>query len=311
MAHLVETMAYAGNVPWHGLGVKVPNDLSPQQMLEKAGLNWTVSKRPLFMHDNQGVELPTKMFALCRDTDDSVLTMISETWNPVQNQDAFEFFHDFVAAGDMSMETAGSLKDGKMVWGLAKINDGFNVFDGDRVEGYLLFSNPHEFGKSIDVRFTPIRVVCNNTLTMSLGDVVKYSVKVNHRSVFNPTKVKETLGICKERLAKYKTQAEFLGSKRYTKETVREYLSRIFPSTDPIEEDLSKNGELAYETLDLQPGSRYAPGTWWNAFNCVTYLADHKLGRSANTRLQSAWYGPNRVRKEKALELALEYAEAA
>ncbi len=311
MAHMVETMAYANEVPWHGLGIKVPGDLSPQQMLEKAGLNWTVSKRPLFMHDNQGVELPTSAFALCRDSDDKVLSIISESWNPVQNHAAFEFFHDFVAAGDMNMETAGSLRDGKMVWGLAKINDGFTVFGDDRVEGYLLFSNPHEFGKSIDVRFTPIRVVCNNTLTLSLHQTTKYSVKVNHRSTFDADRVKETLGICKDQLSRYKEQAEFLGSKRYSTETVKEYMKRVFPTTDILNEDLSKNAELALETLDTQPGHRFAPGTWWNAFNAVTYLADHKLGRSTNTRLESAWYGQNRIRKEKALGLAVEYAEVA
>ena len=49
MAHMVETMAYAGEVPWHGLGVQVEENLTPQEMLEVAGLNWQVEKQQLVL----------------------------------------------------------------------------------------------------------------------------------------------------------------------------------------------------------------------------------------------------------------------
>ena len=168
MAHELEisasgdaNMAYVGQVPWHGLGKRVPSDVSPEQMLKAANLDWTVEKRPLFFESDEGL-VATKARALVRSTDNKVLTVISENWNPVQNIEAFEFFNDFVAAGDMEMHTAGSLRDGKMVWAMAQIKNSFELFGGDKVEGYLLFSNPHEFGRSIDIRFTPVRVVCNS-----------------------------------------------------------------------------------------------------------------------------------------------------
>ena len=72
-----------------------------------------------------------------------------------------------------------------MVWALAKVKDSFELFGGDKVDSYLLFSNPHQYGKSIDVRFTPIRVVCNNTLSMSLGMEADKSVRVGHRVEFD------------------------------------------------------------------------------------------------------------------------------
>ena len=93
------------------------------------------------------------------------------------------------------MHTAGSLRDGEYVWALAKVKESFDVFGEDTIDSYLLFSNPHKYGKSIDVRFTPIRVVCNNTLTMSLEAESKNSVRLSHRTEFNPDMVKETLGI--------------------------------------------------------------------------------------------------------------------
>jgi phage/plasmid-like protein (TIGR03299 family) len=205
-----------------------------------------------------------------------------------------------------------------MVWAMAEIKDSFELFGGDKVEGYLLFSNPHEFGRSIDIRFTPIRVVCNNTLTMALGGSQKYSVKVNHRAKFDGDMVKETLGVAKEQLQRYKEQAQFLGKKKYTKETIVEYFNRVFPSLSKDDEKLSntlepisRQAQDALAVVHTQPGANFAEGSWWQAFNAVTYMTDHKLGRSQDSRLNSAWYGVNRVKKEKALELALDYAEVA
>jgi len=316
MAHMVETMAYAGETPWHGLGVQVPADLSPAQMLEKAGLDWTVEKIPAFA-DIGGKKTSVGWSALVRNTDEQMLSVVSNDWNPVQNHEAFEFFHEYCAAGDMEMHTAGSLRNGQIVWVLAKVKESFELFKGDTVDSYLLFTNPHKFGQSIDVRFTPIRVVCNNTLTLSLSKNEERMVKKSHRTEFDPALVKEQLGIATDKLAKYKEMAEFLGSKRYTGESLTDYFNKIFPVIAYNKEkgaqrkEVSKSASRALEVIHTQPGASFAEGSWWQAFNAVTYLTDHEIGRSADTRLQSAWFGPNKNLKIKALETAVEMAEMA
>lgn len=316
MAHLVETMAYAGEVPWHGLGTPVPSDLSPQQMLEKAGLDWFVEKVPASIELN-GERKFIGRHALVRSSDNRVLDVVSSDWIPLQNTDAFEFFYEYCAAGDMEMHTAGSLQDGQMVWALAKVKESFELFKGDRVDSYLLLTNPHKFGRSIDVRFTPIRAVCNNTVTLALNTQSERAVKKNHRTEFNADEVKEALGIATDKLAKYKEMAAFLGTKRYTEEKLKEYYGRVFPvlaydkEKGPQRKELSKSATLALETIDIQPGAEFARGSWWQAFNTVTYLVDHKIGRTTDSRLTSAWFGQNKNLKLKALETAIEYAEAA
>ena len=312
MAHMVETMAYAGEVPWHGLGVRVPADLSPQQMLEKANLDWTVRKVPAYA-DVAGERVAVGRSALVRDSDDSILDVVSDDWNVLQNAEAFEFFHDFVANGDMEMHTAGSLRDGQLVWALAKVNDGFELFKGDQVDSYLLFSNPHRYGWSIDVRFTPIRVVCNNTLTLSLNTSSKNFVKVSHRRQFDGDMVKETLGIAKEKLATYREMAQFLGGKRYTAPKLVEYFKNVFPVTGGPEKkkEMSISASKALDVIHTQPGATFAEGSYWQAFNAVTYMVDHKLGRSQDNRLTSAWFGQGKKVKADALELAVQMAEAA
>jgi len=312
MSHMVETMAYAGEVPWHGLGVRVPADLHPTQMLEKAGLDWTVRKVPAYA-EVAGERVAVGRSALVRDSDDSILDVVSDDWNVLQNHEAFEFFHDFVANGDMEMHTAGSLRNGQLVWALAKVNDGFELFKGDQVDSYLLFSNPHRYGWSIDVRFTPIRVVCNNTLTLSLNTTSKNFVKVSHRRQFDGDMVKETLGVAKEKLATYREMAQFLGGKRYTAPKLVEYFKTVFPVTGGPEKkkEMSISASKALDVIHTQPGATFAEGSYWQAFNAVTYMIDHKLGRSQDNRLTSAWFGQGKKVKADALELAVQMAEAA
>lgn len=318
MAHMVETMAYAGELPWHGLGEEVSNDLTPRQMMEKAGVDWEVHEVESFVEFN-GNRMPTGQKSLIRGTDGKILTNVGENWKPVQNETAFEFFSEFVLSGDMEMHTAGSLRGGQYVWALAKVKESFDVFGEDTVESYLLFSNPHVYGKSIDVRFTPIRVVCNNTLTLSLNQSAKNGVRVGHRTEFNADAVKETLGIAHEKFAQYKEMAEFLGSRKVNAEALIQYYNTVFPNTSRTEqpkpvnsyEDLSRNAKLCYDALEVQPGAEYGAGTWWSAFNSVTFVTDHVQGRNADNRLHSQWFGQNQARKVTAANKAVEFAQAA
>lgn len=322
MAHELEfvngqaQMAYVGEKPWHGLGVEVSNDLTPAQMMEKAGLNWDVSKEDI--QTVSGIKIKGKQ-ALVRSNDNKVLDVVGDDWNPVQNADAFEFFSEYVLAGDMEMNTAGSLKGGSNIFALAKVKESFTILGEDQVDSYLLFSNPHQYGKAIDIRFTPIRVVCNNTLTFSLQTSSKNFVKIGHRSTFDADMVKQQLGLAHEKFAKYKEMAEFLSTKRFSVQALIQYYNDVFPhtynksksETVTSVEDLSRNARQAFEVLETQPGAQYGEGTWWQALNSVTYLTDHEMGRSADTRMQSAWFGVNQARKLRAVNKAVEMAAAA
>jgi phage/plasmid-like protein (TIGR03299 family) len=323
MAHELEfvngqaQMAYAGDLPWHGLGTKVSNDLTPQQMMQKAGVDWKVREVESFV-EFDGKRMATGQKSLIRETDGKILTNVGKDWHPCQNETAFEFFNEYVLAGDMEMHTAGSLKGGQYVWALAKVKESFDLFGGDQVDSYMLFSNPHVYGKSIDVRFTPIRVVCNNTLTFALDSASQRAVKVGHRAQFNPDMVKEQLGIAHEKFAKYKEMAQFLGSKRFSVDSLLNYYNEVFPLTSGQDkqeqvtaETISRQAKNAFDVLETQPGAEFAEGTWWQAFNSVTFVTDHLQGRNADNRLHSQWYGQNQLRKIKAAEKAVEYALAA
>lgn len=318
MAHALEMidgqaqMAYRAStgVPWHGLGVPVEDDMTPLEMMQAAGLDWSVTKVPTFAEHN-GKRIKTGQEALIRETDGKILTQVGKGWNPVQNQEAFDFFTEFVSSGDMQMDTAGSLKDGRIVWALADVKDGFTLFGGDEVKGYLLFSNPHMYGKSIDIKFVLTRVVCNNTIAVALNEKGQPSVRVNHRSQFDPERVKEILGLSHRKLEKFQDAAEFLGSKQVNVVNIQDYFGKVFGESTKEDKKLGRTAEMVMELVETQPGAEFRKGSYWQMFNAVTYAVDHKLGRSADTRMTSAWFGSNAKRKIDALNLAVEMAEAA
>lgn len=345
MAHKVETMAYAHEVPWHGLGFKVSNDMTPAQMLKAAKIDWSVSKRPLFIGGwqekdgkktakiNGNAHISKTAFALCRDEDDSELSVVGASYRPVQNKDAMGFFSKFIEAGHMTMETAGSLYNGRYVWVLAKIGSSFSLANGDKVEGYLLLCSPHVHGKSLLIQFTPVRVVCWNTLMASVGDNWGKNAKAQAIGQFRmphsiefTDDVKEaaevTLGVAKEQLDGFEQVARLLSKKRVSDEDTQEYfldVMRIDHDDFKVAAESEGMGrqkgakmlELFHQALEKAPGQDLATarGTLWGALNAVTYVADHQQGGTRDIGLKNAWFSSWARTKRRALDLAVARAK--
>lgn len=334
MAHELEIvngearMAYVGQVPWHGLGVELEPGITPLEMMKAAGLDWEVRKLPAFfqLEDGTFVRAGNKE-ALVREGDDKFMDVVSENWNEIQNLPVFEFFDEYCREGGITMETAGSLRDGKLIWGLAKTTSTFSLLNGkDEVNQYLLLSNPHEFGKAMDVRIVQTRVVCNNTMALAMSENAKIGVSVDHRQEFDPVGVKVALQEAAEKAESFKEMAQFLVTKRYDDESLFRYFNEVFPKTsknatsleeimatwkDGDPEGVSRNAEKALELIHTQPGAELGEGTWWQAFNTVTFMTNHVMGHNNASRMNSTWYGQNRTKAVNALGAAIEYAEAA
>lgn len=306
MSHNIESMAYTNEVPWHGLGARVDDKQTVSQMMRAAKLNWTVDRTPMFLGD--GSEVPD-FAALVRSSDKSVLDVVGSRYTPIQNAEAFEFFNEFVEAGSAKMETAGSLKGGRMVWGLANLQSSFRLAGGDEVKGYLLVGCPHEQGKSMVIKFTTIRVVCNNTLTLALKKGGN-EVRIHHRRGLDAAtlaQAKVTLGIAREQLDEFESTAKKLKKMSMRREDVIAALAQVY-QPDDIPALVANFEDLANPTMlrlwDIHhraPGAD--PNTAWGVLNAVTYFSDHVASRTADKRLTNAWLGKTARHKETILSI--------
>lgn len=279
-------------------------------LLVKADLNWNVQHRNTFYEwgDPIVTKKPTGKSALVRSDTGAMLSgNASKNWRPVQNATALAFFEEFCRAGDMRMERAGHLGGGRFVYAYARLEDEFELPGQDRVGAFLLFLNPHIVGKSVNVMFSPRRFYCQNQLPMLLKQS-DGRFRHLHTAAFDPEEVKVALGMSQGMFGEFRRQAEFLVSKRFTDESLQNYFNRVFPQKAENDNGMGRRAMLCLANLDSQPGAEASQGSWWHAFNTVTYVTDHVLGRSADSRLANAWFGWTRQRKVEALQLALKMA---
>ena len=174
MPDMIDTMAYNRNkgAPWHGKGEPVEGLMTAGECIRKAQLDWGVAKVPLRLNDEGGLPL-SGLSALVR-TDKPVhdlsriLGVVGDEYQPLQNWDAFRFFDAAVGEGKARYETAGSIDYGKRIWLLASLGEPLTPVKGDEVVPFLLLANGHDGRLKVHLKFTPVRVVCQNTLATAL-----------------------------------------------------------------------------------------------------------------------------------------------
>lgn len=173
MAHLVENMAYVGAEPWHGLGNALPHNQSIEVWQRSAGMDWEVRETEvLYSVATEGLHLkPYKDGKVLYRSDTlAPLSVVGNRYQVVQPREVLEFYRDLVSAGGFELETAGVLKEGRKLWALAKTGQETILKGGDRVKAYLLLATSCDGTLATTAQFTSVRVVCNNTLQLAVGD---------------------------------------------------------------------------------------------------------------------------------------------
>lgn len=165
MAANVESMFYVREKPWHGLGTMVMEAPDSEAALTLAGLNWNVIQKNIKTVD--GGNIISGFKANVRDSDNSVLGIVTDRYKVVQNMEAFAFTDALLGEG-VRYETAGSLQNGRRTWMLARLPHQY-IINGEEITPYLVFMNSHDGSGSIKVAMTPVRVVCQNTLNLALA----------------------------------------------------------------------------------------------------------------------------------------------
>ncbi len=234
MAHEFESGFFVKDGAWHGLGTVIQGAPTTAEGIALAGLDWTVSPRPMFLSD--GTSIPgDKGTAIVRDSDGRVLSVVGNRYVPLQNKDAFAWFDPFVQSGEATLETAGSLRNGERVWVLAKIGHNgdshADVLPGDSVYNHLLLANGHDGVMAIRVGRVRTRVVCANTLAAAMGE--KSTVSVRHTHAAGAT-LDDLRDVMRAEHAAFSSDVEAfrtLAKKPVTSAGLREYVKAVFPES--------------------------------------------------------------------------------
>jgi len=310
----VETMFYNGATPWHGLGEKLEEAPTISEAIEASGLNWEVGTKDLVTKDDEDV--PAR--ATYRKSDGSILGVVGPRYVPLQNKDAFEWFQPFVDAGECSLHTGGSLSDGQKVWVLAQLNrDPSEIVSGDEVQKFILLSNSHDGTTAIRVGYTPIRVVCVNTLAFAHNAKESNLLRIRHtRSAqTNLDNVRDIMDNINAQFEATAEQYRFLASRDFNQNDVQKYVKVLLGVDKKAPEDIkTRTQNIMTEILATIEGPKQSMpgvrGTWWAAYNGFNEYLNYTKGRNTNNRLESLWFGQNGTDNNKALQLATEFAYA-
>ena len=277
----VESMFSAVETPWHRIGNITENALNSRQAIKQAGLDWTVGLRPLvtFTDDNETeghmIDVPTH-FATVRETDNKLLGVVGDRYTVVQNRECFEFLDTVVDDSEATYETAGSLKEGKIVWMLLNLGKEIKV-DDDKTVPYLLMTNSHDGSTSVRGLPTPIRVVCSNTLRLAItsraykGFAFRHTQNVDGRI----NQARELLNLSYEYIDDFQLEMERLLDKEITDEKFYELLDDIMPVPATEENNVSQISRInqqraGVEKLWFEPEFATQQGSAWSLINAVS-----------------------------------------
>jgi phage/plasmid-like protein (TIGR03299 family) len=307
--HLVETMAYADEKPWHGLG----NKLAPQQPIDvwkkNAGMDWQIEQSEVcYVSGTQHVGVVNtfpEQKVLYRSDSKAPLAVVSKRFNVVQPGEILEFYRDLTACHGFELETAGVLRQERKFWALAKTGQSSTLKGQDRVDGYLLLATACDGTLATTAQFTSVRVVCNNTLQIALGSASS-AIKVPHRSHFDAEAVKRQLGITVASWDSFVARMRALVDRPVDPDSVEGLLRRVLTYAGPESKTPVVNEQaLSIVNSLYEGGGRGAlmtssRGTAWGLLNSVTeYVDHHRRARSDDHRRDAAWFGQGAQIKQR------------
>lgn len=310
-----------GLVPWHRLGITVENAVNSREAIELAGLNWQVQQWPVYATQEQHAVQAHRHVANVRTDTNAVLGIVGKDYKVFQNREAFDFMDALVGDKLAMYETAGALKDGRLVWMLARIPKQYRAGSEDLIQPYVLLVNSHDGSTSLKMIPTTVRVVCANTLNLTLqshrdkrtGIAIRHHQNLDERV----REARERLGVVAARFDKFDEELHQMIQRELRPREVDTYFRDLMP---PKPEETQRQKHQRHDTMrqfqanfendtNTLPGMRH---TAWAAYNAVSEWADHQRnfrGRDetvrAENRLNSVWFGASHDLKQKAYRNAL------
>lgn len=322
-SHLLyrNTMAFTGQQPWHKLGVQFDQDFTSSEAIAAARLDYPVTKEQLFrLRPDLGPRMvePIEAWATINGHTQDVLGVVGDQYEVLQNKEAFDFFDILLKESGGKLQTAGAIGKGEKVWMLAKLPEVFYPLAGDGVEQFLLGTTSHDGTMKTEVRFTGIRVVCQNTFNMAMKGsrgVISIRHTQNMRQKLEMAalvllRYQEHFDIAREHYSK-------LAQIRVDDAWLDEYLERMIGNPLSVSEGRARTmmeNKIRLIQGRLQNGMGVdlpgVAGTAWHALNAMVEFADYDMNARGQTqdpsrKTNSILFGRGAEFKQDALDTAL------
>ncbi|MGC9659218.1 UNVERIFIED_CONTAM: DUF932 domain-containing protein [Acinetobacter pittii] len=345
MAHQIETMAFVGQTPWHGLGNQLTQNQPIEIWAQQAGMDWRIeSSNVSYMAKNergQNILMPYEdQRVLYRSDTHAPLSVVSQRYQEVQPMEILEFYRDLTEQSGFELETAGVLKGGRKFWALARTGQSAALKSKDVSNGYILLATACDGTLATTAQFTSIRVVCNNTLAIALRGQNSSAgvVKVPHSTKFDAEKIKQQLGISVRVWDEHMYEMKQLSQRKVTQQEAAVYFDAVFNNTmmSTIDQEESiiqfyrnvatakqinssradnktePNGRAMSKVMTMFNGHgrgaelASAKDTAYGLLCSITEYIDHeRRAISTDHRMDSAWFGAGANIKQRGLEQAL------
>lgn len=326
---------------WHNLGQIVQEYPTSEDAIKFAGLDYEVEKSPLFtkgagiIENSNGIEMidseleVPNYFANIRTDNNTVLGVVGKDYQIVQNREAFSFFDSIVGGGNgILYETAGALGNGERIFITAKLPDYIRVGNGDDItEKYIFLSTSHDGSGSITAAFTPVRIVCQNTLNASLKNMsnvvrirhtagAKQRLDDAHKVMGLANKLSTELESTFNHWAKIKVGDDEMKMLIQlalcpNKETLQHLQKENFDDISTVFKN-TVDDAFAYAMISESQQMETTKGTLFGAYNAVTgYFQNVRNYRDNEAKLQSIVLGGTaQLRSQKAFDLCESFARS-
>ena len=307
----------AGKPAWHGLGVRVEEAQTAESAIRLAGLDWSVEQRSLHLPDGQLLPDKVANVRIMSDGSDCYLGTVGTQYQPIQNRECFSFVDQLIADGDALFETAGAIRSGRRVWMLARLPENMRVTSEDQVQQFLLLASGHDGTLACKVFWTPVRVVCNNTLTAALrgrrnGDGIAIRHSGNIRNKLD--EARRVLGLAREHYDELGQVFRSMKATEFDLRAAQDFFETLVPDAPggAGKKTLNRVTRVRSELLDAYriEANELAGRSVWAAYNSVTRWSDHtsflrRPSATSESRFQSAIWGGGKVFKQQAFDLAV------